>query len=64
MFISRLAILSHKPRRRFEASCAEPRGLLLKTEMRYDSRRRKISMAAPDMGTWSYAYDANGNQVT
>ncbi len=31
------------------------------TEMRYDSLRRKYYMKDPDMGQWSYSFDANNN---
>ena len=30
----------------------------------YDWLSRKIAMADPDMGAWSYGYDANGNLTT
>ena len=30
----------------------------------YDSLGRSISMADPDLGTWSYTYDDNGNMLT
>jgi YD repeat-containing protein len=33
------------------------------TSMTYDSLGRKTAMSDPDMGGWSYAYDANGNLV-
>lgn len=31
--------------------------------MTYDSLSEKRSMTDPDMGTWTYAYDAAGNVV-
>lgn len=31
------------------------------TSMTYDTLGRKLDMSDPDMGNWSYVYDANGN---
>ncbi len=36
---------------------------LMRTLMTYDALGRKISMDDPDMGLWSYVYDASGNMV-
>jgi RHS repeat-associated protein len=36
----------------------------LPTTIRYDFGGRKISMVDPDMGEWSYTYDALGNIIT
>jgi len=34
------------------------------TRMTYDGLGRKVEMVDPDMGRWTYAYDAGGNLVT
>ena len=31
--------------------------------MTYDTLSRKIAMHDPDLGDWTYAYDANGNLI-
>ncbi|MBE2198234.1 MAG: hypothetical protein IAE79_06450, partial [Anaerolinea sp.] len=43
------------------ASNADPATWLAQTTMAYDGFGRKTGMSDPDMGNWTYAYDAAGN---
>jgi RHS repeat-associated protein len=44
-----------------DPSSTDPTTWLARTTMTYDGYGRKLTMNDPDMGNWSYAYDAAGN---
>ena len=44
------------------ASASQPNNPLT-TEIFYDALSRKTKMIDPDLGTWTYQYDANGNLI-
>ncbi|MBL1128411.1 MAG: hypothetical protein HND44_07905 [Chloroflexi bacterium] len=47
--------------RQSNPSSGDPGSWLARTTMTYDGFGRKTSMNDPDMGVWTYAYDAAGN---